>query len=76
MKTNKKKGNVLCAISLLIILLGIGLFCVFKPAPVKEMKTVSFEEPMRTSVESILPAPSTGKSVSFADDNNIELIDT
>lgn len=78
MPSLKKKTNTLCVVSFLIILLGIGLYCIFKPPTPKEYIQSPFGAPrsgsesqIRTSIENLTPP----RNPSLPDDN-IELIDT
>ena len=74
MLSQKKKTNTLCVVSFLIVLLGIGLYCIFKPPTPPEHIQTPPESQIRTSIENLThhtnnirePVPS----------DNIELIDT
>ena len=68
----KKKTNTLCVVSFLIVLLGIGLYCIFKPPTPKEYIQPPSESQIRTSIENLNDI----KEPSLPDDNNIELIDS
>ncbi len=71
MPSLKKRTNTLCVVSFLIILLGIGLYCIFKPpTPPEHVQTLP-ESQIRTSIDNLIPP----RNPSLSDDN-IELIDT
>ena len=76
MTSYKKRGNTLCIVSFLIVLLGIGIYCIFKPPLPKEQIQIRPEEQIRTSIEDINPPTSNfrGEVASLPDDN-MELID-
>ena len=75
----KTKINTLCVVSFLIVLLGLGLFCIFKPPAPQETIPTLKESQIRTPLEDSAMAANnnTIKAVSpnFPDDN-IELIET
>ncbi len=75
MTSTKKGGNTLCVVSFLIVLLGIGLYCVFKPPQFQEKKVSPPETHIRTPLEDsrtpFIPKGEAGLPVA---DDNIELI--
>ena len=75
MPSYKKGGNTLCVVSFLIVLLGIGLYCIFKPPKSQEQIQMPSEPQIRTSIEDLNPPANNFKELSVPDDN-IELIDT
>ena len=70
MSSSKKGSNTLCVVSFLFILLGIGLYCVFKPPPLQETVKDDPEERIRTSIADL---GARGEGMPGAEDN-IELI--
>ena len=81
MPSLKKKTNTLCVVSFLIVLLGIGLYCIFKPATPKEyIQTNPFGAPRSGSeshIRTSIPHTNTNNIREPAlPDDNIELIDT
>ena len=72
----KTRVNTLCIISFLIVLLGLGLYCIFKPPTLQENIQTLSESQIRTPLENF--ASHTNKiragGPTFPDDN-IELID-
>ena len=75
MPSRKKGTNTLCVVSFLIVLLGIGLYCIFKPPEPQEQIQIPSETQIRTSIEDLSPPANNFKELSLPDDN-IELIDT
>ena len=74
MPSSKKGTNTLCVVSFLIVLLGIGLYCIFKPQTPKEYIQIPSESQIRTSIENLTPHTNDIREPSLPDDN-IELID-
>jgi hypothetical protein len=75
MPSSKKGSNTLCVVSFLIVLLGIGLYCVFKPPPLQEPIQLASEEQIRTSIEDSSPQTNNRRGLPSPEDN-IELIGT
>ncbi len=75
MPSLKKKTNTLCVVSFLIVLLGIGLYCIFKPPTPQEYIQTPSESQIRTSIENLTPHTNNIRGPSLPNDN-IELIDT
>ena len=77
MPSPKTKVNTLCIVSFLIVLLGLGLFCIFKPPTPQENIQTLAESQIRTPLEDFgMPANNMkAPSPNFPDDN-IELIET
>ncbi len=80
MPSPKTKVNTLCIVSFLIVLLGLGLFCIFKPpTPQENIQTLS-ESQIRTPLEDFaMPTANNNNNIrairSTLPDDNIELID-
>ena len=73
MPSSKKGTNTLCVVSFLIVLLGIGLYCIFKPQVPQEQIQIPSEAQIQTSIEDLSPHSNNFKDLSLPDDN-IELI--
>ena len=71
MPSLKKKTNTLCVVSFLIVLLGIGLYCIFKPPSSKEYIQPS---PFGSQIRTVITPTNNIREPSVPDDN-IELID-
>ena len=67
----KKMTKSLCVVSFLIILLGIGLYCIFKPPPSKEYIQPI---PLGSNIRTVITPTNNIREPSVPDDN-IELID-
>ena len=55
MPSSGKRTNTLCVISFLIVILGIGLYCIFKPPSQQEQIQTLPESQIRTSIEDLTP---------------------
>ncbi len=78
MPSPKTKVNTLCIVSFLIVLLGLGLFCIFKPpTPQENIQTLS-ESQIRTPLEDFA-MPTANNNIRAIGptlkDDNIELIE-
>ena len=73
MPSSKKGTNTLCVVSFLIVLLGIGLYCIFKSPVSQEQIQIPSEAQIRTSIEDLSSPSNNFKELSIPDDN-IELI--
>jgi len=79
MNPPKTKVNTLCVVSFLIVLLGLGLYCIFEPpTPQENIQTLSGSQ-IRTPLEDFTPPNpqnnrGVGSRLTVADDN-IELIE-
>ena len=71
----KKKTNTLCVVSFLIVLLGLGLYCIFKLPPSQERIQTLPESQIRTLTEDLTPHTNNAIKGSSLGDDNIELID-
>ena len=79
MPSSKTKVNTLCIVSFLIVLLGLGLFCIFKPpTPQENIQTLS-ESQIRTPLEDFAMPTANNNNIraigSTLPDDNIELIE-
>ena len=75
----KTKINTLCVVSFLIVLLGLGLFCIFKPpTPQETIQTIS-ESQIRTPLEDFAMPTANNNNIraigSTLPDDNIEIIE-
>ena len=76
MTSSGKRTNTLCVISFIIVLLGIGLYCIFKPPAQQEQIQRPSESQIRTSIEDLTPHSNNLKDPLSRKDDNIELINT
>ena len=80
MPSPKTKVNTLCIVSFLIVLLGLGLFCIFKPPTPQENIQTLAESQIRTPLEDFaIPTTNNNNIRSVGPtlpDDNIELIET
>ena len=79
MPSPKTKVNTLCIVSFLIVLLGLGLFCIFKPpTPQENIQTLS-ESQIRTPLEDFAMPTANNNNIRAISptlpDDNIELIE-
>lgn len=73
---SKKGTNTLCVVSFLIVLLGIGLYCIFKlPPPTTEHIQTLPGSQIRTLTEDLTPHTNNAVKDQSLGDDNIELID-
>ena len=71
MPSQKKKTNTLCVVNFIIFILGIGLYCIFKPPPSKEYIQPI---PLGSNIRTVITPTNNIREPSVPDDN-IELID-
>ena len=76
MPSSGKRTNTLCIISFLIVLLGIGLYCIFKSPAQQEQIQIPPESQIRTSIEDLIHHSNNFKDPLSNKDDNIELINT
>jgi len=77
----RTRVNTLCIVSFLIVLLGLGMYSIFKPpTPQENIQTLS-ESQIRTPLEDFMPPTAAAANNIRVDrpalpDDNIELIET